>query len=166
LTGDKPGSNATRFTLPSDREIVMERVYDAPRELVFKAYTEPDLTPRWWGPRRLTTTVEKMDVKPGGAWRYVQHDAEGNAYAFHGRYREVLASERLVYTFEFEGVPGHPMLETATFEERHGNTKLTVTDLFDTVEDRDGMLKAGMEQGAIESCDRLAELLADLSRPT
>jgi uncharacterized protein YndB with AHSA1/START domain len=107
----------------------MERVYDAPRELVFKAYTEPDLTPRWWGPRRLTTTVEKMDVKPGGAWRYVQHDAEGNAYAFHGRYREVLASERLVYTFEFEGVPGHPMLETATFEERHGNTKLTICSI-------------------------------------
>jgi uncharacterized protein YndB with AHSA1/START domain len=166
MTEHQPDDNATTFTLPSDREIVMERVFDAPPEVVFRAYTEPDLVPKWWGPRRLTTTVEEMDVAPGSVWRYLQHDAEGNEYAFHGRYREIQAPERLVYTFEFEGMMGHVLLETATFEARDGKTKLTVTDLFDTVEDRDGMLQSGMEEGASESCDRLAELLTALSRQT
>jgi len=105
-----------------------------------------------------------MDLKPGGVWRFVQRDAGGNEYAFSGEYREIVAPERLAYTFEFEGMPGHVLLETATFEERGGKTKLTATDLFDTAQDRDGMLQAGMEEGANESYDRLAELLADLKQ--
>ena len=155
--------NATTFALPSDREILVERLFDAPRELVFKAHTEPRLIPRWWGPGRLTTTVDKMDVRPGGLWRFVQRDASGNEYAFNGEYREILAPERVAYTFEFEGMPGHVLTETATFEEHDGKTKLTVTDVFDTAEDRDGMLQSGMEEGAAESQYRLAQLLADLS---
>jgi uncharacterized protein YndB with AHSA1/START domain len=155
-------SSASTLTLPSDREIVMERVFAAPRELVFKAYTDPNLISRWWGPRRYTTTVDKMDVRVGGAWRFVQRDAGGNVYAFNGEYREIAPPERLSYTFEFEGMPGHVLLETVTFEEREGQTKVTVTSLFASVEDRDGMLHSGMEQGANESQDRLAELLETL----
>jgi uncharacterized protein YndB with AHSA1/START domain len=163
MTGPTPGENATILTLPSDREIVMERVFAAPRETVFMASTDPDLIPDWWGPRRMTTTVEEMDLRPGGRWRFVQRDADGNEYAFHGEYREVAAPEQLVFTFEFEGEPGHVILETLTFREYGGKTTLTTTDLFDSVEDRDGMLQAGMEDGAAESNDRLAELLAQLS---
>ncbi len=156
-------SSATTLTLPSDREIVMERFFNAPRTLIFKAYTDPNLIPKWWGPRQYTTTVDKMDVRVGGAWRFVQRDADGNVYAFNGEYREIAPPDRLSYTFEFEGMPGHVLLETVNFEERDGKTKLTVTSLFQSAEDRDGMLQSGMEQGASESQDRLAELLETLA---
>jgi uncharacterized protein YndB with AHSA1/START domain len=145
---------------PGKQEIVMTRVFDAPRELVFKAHTDPKLIPQWWGPRRFTTTVERMDAKMGGIWRFVQQDANGNEYAFHGVYHEVASPERLVQTFEFEGMPGHVLLETATFEEFEGKTKLTSRSVFQSVEDRDGMLQTDMEEGAAESWNRLAELLA------
>lgn len=146
---------------PGKQEIVMTRLFDAPRELVFKAYTDPNLIPQWWGPKSLTTTVDKMDVKEGGVWRFVQRDAEGNEYAFHGVYHAIVSPERLVYTFEFDGIPGHVLLATVTFEELNdGKTKLTDRSVFQSVEDRDGMLKSGMEEGAAESMDRFAELLA------
>lgn len=142
-----------------NQEIVMTRIFDAPRELVFRAYTDPNLIPHWWGPRSHTTTVDAMDVRPGGMWRYIEHDAAGNEYAFHGVYHSSASPERLVYTFEFEGMPGHVLLATVTFEEHDGKTKLTDRSVFQTVEDRDGMLSSGMEQGANESMDRLAEVL-------
>ena len=156
-------SSASTMTLPSDREIVMERVFNAPRELVFKAYTDPNLIPKWWGPRRYTTTVDKMDVRVGGVWRFVQRDVAGNEYAFNGEYREIAPPKRLSYTFEFEGMPGHMLLETVTFEEHDGQTKVTVTSLFRSAEDRDGMLHSGMEEGANESYERLGELLEKLA---
>jgi uncharacterized protein YndB with AHSA1/START domain len=156
-------SNATSsLKLLSDREIVMERVFAAPRELVFKAYTDPNLIPKWWGPRYLTTIVDKMEVKVGGVWRFVQRDADGNEYAFNGAYREILPPDRLSYTFEFEGMPGHIVLETVTFEERDSKTKVTVTSLFQSKEDLDGMIQSGMEEGANDSQERLAELLETL----
>ena len=161
MTETKPRNNASTVTLPSDRETVMERIFDAPRELVFKAFTEPALIPKWWGQRNTTTTVDKMEVKPGGLWRFVQRDADGNEYGFNGQYREIVPPERLAYTFEFEGMPGHMLLETVTFEEQAGKTKVQVLSLFDSVADRDGMLQSGMETGANESYDRLAELLAN-----
>jgi uncharacterized protein YndB with AHSA1/START domain len=151
--------NAATFTFPSDREIVITRIFDAPRELVFKAVTDPNLIPQWWGPRRFETTVSKMDVRQGGVWRFVQRDPEGNEYAFNGVYREIAPPERLVYTFEFEGMPSHVILETVTFEEQDGKTKQVVTDLFQTIEDRDGMYKSGMEEGAAETMERFEELL-------
>jgi uncharacterized protein YndB with AHSA1/START domain len=144
---------------PTEREIVMTRVFNAPRELVFRAVTDPKLMAQWWGPRRFTTTIDKMDVRPGGAWRFVHRDAEGHEYAFHGVYREVVPPERVVWTFEFEGMPGHVSLDTATFVEKDGKTTFTSTSVFQTLEDRDGMLQSGMEEGATESYDRLAELL-------
>lgn len=103
-----------------------------------------------------------MDVKPGGLWRFIERDADGNEFAFNGEYKEIVPPERLAYTFEFEGLPGHVVLETVTFEEQNGKTKVKVLALFDSVEDRDGMLQSGMEVGANESHDRLAELLVDL----
>ena len=157
-------SGATTFTTPSDREIRMTRVFDAPRELVFQAHTDPQHVPHWWGQRHSTTIVDVMDVRPGGAWRFVQRDPEGNEYGFRGEYREVVPPERLVYTFEFEGMPGHILVETMTFEEHDGKTTVSSTSLFDSVEDRDGMLESGMESGAIESWDRLAELLERLQK--
>ena len=154
-------SSPSTLAMPSDREIVMTRVFDAPRELVFKAHTDPNLIPQWWGQRRNTTIVDKMDVRPGGTWRFVQRQTDGIEYGFHGDYHEVMPPERLVNTFEFEGMPGHVVVETAVFEALpDGKTRLTVTSVFASVEDRDGMLASGMEGGANETWDRLAELLA------
>jgi uncharacterized protein YndB with AHSA1/START domain len=164
MTHHVHGAETTKITLPSDREIVLERAFDAPRELVFEAITRPSLIPSWWGPRRLATTVDKMDVKPGGLWRYVQRDANCKEYAFNGEYREIVPPERVAYTFEFEDMPGHILLETVTLEEQDGRTIVRVTDLFDSAQDRDGMLQSGMEAGARETQDRFAELLKDLHR--
>ncbi len=156
-------SGTSMLTLSSDQEIVMERVFNAPRELVFKAYTDPNLISKWWGPRRYTTTVDKLDLRVGGVWRFVQHDAGGNEFAFNGVYREIVPPERLSYTFEFEGMPGHVLVETVTFEAQGGKTRVTATGLFQSLEDHDGMLQSGMEEGANESYERLVELLASLA---
>jgi uncharacterized protein YndB with AHSA1/START domain len=100
-----------------------------------------------------------MEVRPGGQWRYISRDAGGDEYAFHGVYHEILSPERLVYTFEFEGMPGHVLLETITLEEHDGKTTLIDQSVFQSVADRDGMVQSGMESGASESLDRLDELL-------
>ena len=153
----------SKLSLPSDREIVGSRIMDAPPELVFKAYTDPELIPRWWGPRRYATTVDKMDLRPGGVWRFVHRAADGGEYAFNGVYREIVPPKRLVYTFNYEGAPGHEAVETVTFEEAEGGkTRMTDHLLFETREERDGMLNSGMEEGAAETIDRLAELLREL----
>jgi uncharacterized protein YndB with AHSA1/START domain len=149
---------------PGKQAVVIMRIFDAPRELVFKAVTDPDLVPQWWGPKSRTTIVDKMAVRPGGVWRFVQRDQDGNEYAFHGVYHEVVPPERLVYTFEFEGMPGHVLLETVTFEEQDGKTRMTDTTVFQSVEDRDGMLKSGMKEGSAVSTDRFVELLANRAK--
>src|SRR5690242_4556598 len=133
-------TNILTLTLPSDREVAQTRVFDAPRALVFKACTDPALIPQWWGRRTDTTTVDQMDVRPGGAWRFVTRDADGREDAFHGEFREIVPPARLVQTFEWEGLPGHVSVDTMTLEEHDGKTTMTVTSRFDTVEDRDGML--------------------------
>ena len=156
-------SPAALLRILSDHEVVLTRVFDAPRELVFKAHTDPDLIPQWWGLRSNTTIVETMDVRPGGMWRFIQRDSNGHEFAFHGEYREILPPGRLVNTFEFEGLPGHVILDTSVFEELpDGRTQLTATSLFATIVDRDGMLDSGMESGSNESWDRLTELLERL----
>ena len=141
-------NNPSTSSTPSDREFVMSRIFDAPRELVFKAYTDPKLIPQWWGPRNVTVIVDKMDVKVGGQWRYVQRDDQGNEYGFTGEFREVDTPERLVNTFEFEPMPGHVVVDTAVFETLPGNkTKVTVTSLFASAEDLAGMKSSGMRIG-------------------
>lgn len=153
----------TGFSVDTEkRALVMTRVFDAPRELVYRTYVDPRLIPEWWGPSRLTTTVEKMDVRPGGVWRFIQRDAEGNEYAFNGVFREVAPPERLVYTFEFEGMPGHILVESVKLEEMGDKTRVTTQDTFDTVEDLQGMLQSGMEEGAKESMERFSRLLQNI----
>jgi uncharacterized protein YndB with AHSA1/START domain len=154
---------AATITTPTDREIHIERVFDAPRDRVFAVYTDPELIPEWWGPRDTTTVVDEMDVRRGGSWRFVVHTADGSETAFRGRYREVTPPERIVQTFEWEGMPGHVSVETATFEDLGDRTKVTTTSIFHTTEERDGMLGSGMEGGLNETYARLDELLARLA---
>jgi len=147
---------------PGKQEILITREFDAPRELVFIAYTDPKLYEQWIGPRGLEITLEKFESKNGGSWRYIQRDEEGNEFAFHGVNHEVLVPERIIGTFEFEGLPesGHVILETARFEALADNrTKVTSQSVFLSVEDRDGMIQSGMEEGMNESYERLDELL-------
>jgi uncharacterized protein YndB with AHSA1/START domain len=145
--------------------VTMSRVFDAPRERVWRVITDPDLVPQWWGPREYTTIVDKMDFKVGGVWRYIHKGAGGDEYAFNGVYKEITPPERLVYTFEFEPVAGHISTDTITFEELPGGkTKLTARTTFDNLEDLEGMVQSGMESGAVESWDRLEELLQPKAR--
>jgi len=145
------------LTLPSEREIVMTRVFDAARELVFEAHSKCEHMSRWWGPRGFTLTGCEMDFRPGGSYRFVQRAPDGAEYAFRGQYREIVPPERIVWTFEFEGMPGHVSVETATFTEQNGKTILTATAVYESVEDRDAVLQSGMEAGLRETWDRLAE---------
>ena len=159
-------ANSSTFTLttPSDREIVITRMFDAPRELVFKAITDPTLIPRWWGPRRYETIVDKMEPRVGGTWRFINKDADGNEFAFNGVYREIVPPERVVQTFEFEPMPGHVSVDTMTLEEVDGKTKLTSRSLFDSREDRDGMMQSDMESGVRETYDRFEELVQEIQK--
>jgi len=150
--------NSLTVDLPSDTEIEITRHFDFPRALVFKAFTTPEMIARWWGPREYTTTVDKMDVRPGGQWRFYHGDG-GPENSFHGEYLEIVPPERLVYTFEWEGMPGHSLTEHVTLEEIDGRTKVIDVAVFSNREDRDGMLQSGMESGARESYERLEELL-------
>ncbi|MDZ4720359.1 MAG: SRPBCC family protein [Roseiflexaceae bacterium] len=152
--------NLTLIAEPGKQEITITREFNAPRELVFRVLTDPALTPKWWGPRGLTTIIDKMDVHAGGMWRFVQRDQQGNEFAFHGVYHAVIAPERVINTFEFEGMPGHVILETMTLEaQADGKTLLTASSVFQSVADRDGMLSSGMAEGSRESYERLDELL-------
>ena len=159
-------ANSSTFTLttPSDREIVITRMFDAPRELVFKAITDPTLIPRWWGPRRYETIVDKMEPRVGGTWRFINKDADGNEFAFNGVYREIVPPERVVQTFEFEPMPGHVSVDTMTLEDVDGKTKLTSRSLFDSREDRDGMMQSDMESGVRETYDRFEELVEEIQK--
>jgi uncharacterized protein YndB with AHSA1/START domain len=158
-TASKFDLNVTRV---SDTELNLTREFDAPRDLVWKAMTDPALMSRWWGPRRYKTVVDTMDVRPGGKWRMRNIAADGGEHAFRGEYREIVPPERIVMTFEYEPLPGHISVETMTLTERDGRTLLTVRDQFASKEDLDGMVASGMESGARETYERLDELLAEL----
>lgn len=150
----------TTYTAETDKyEIVMTRTFDAPREQVFAVYTDPASIPNWWGPSWVTTTIDKYEAKQGGVWRFVLRDKTGNEYAFHGVHHEIAAPSRMVRTFEFEGMPGHVLLETVTFEDVGGKTRIVAQSVFQSVEARDGMVQSGAEGGAVESWDRLNALL-------
>jgi uncharacterized protein YndB with AHSA1/START domain len=150
------------LTVRSDREVELRRVFDAPRRLVWEALSKPEHIPHWWGLRAHTMTSCRMDFRPGGSWRFVTRDADGNEYAFRGEYRQIVPGERIVQTFEFEGMPGQVSVETMTLEERDGRTTLTVLGAVDSVEERDGMLQSGMADGAAETYDRLEEYLGTI----
>jgi uncharacterized protein YndB with AHSA1/START domain len=152
-------SNELTITTPSEREIVMTREFDAPRDLVFEAHTSCEHMSRWWGPRKYEVVDCNIDFRPGGKWRIVHRGPDGEEHAFHGEYREIVRPERIVWTFEFEGFPGSVSVETLTLEEHDGKTTFTGTSVYDTVEQRDGMLESGMAEGAAETMERLDEYL-------
>jgi uncharacterized protein YndB with AHSA1/START domain len=145
---------------PGIPQIIATREVDAPPELVYRAFTDPDLLVQWLGPRRLTMRIDRYDVRDGGSWRYVHMEEDGTEYGFHGVFHGEPSPQGIVQTFEFEGYPGHVQLDTATFEEVDGATVVHLNSVFQTVEDRDGMLQSGMETGLNEGFERLDELLA------
>ncbi|HYM39380.1 MAG TPA: SRPBCC domain-containing protein [Thermoplasmata archaeon] len=158
--GAAKARHPTEVSLPSEREVLVTRVFDAPRERVFQAHLDPRAMEDWWGPREYATTVDRWEPRPGGPWRIVQRTPDGTEHGFHGEFLEILPPNRLSWTFEYEGTPGHVITETLTFEEaRGGKTKLTVRAVYRNQEDRDGMLASGMEWGMRESYERLDTLL-------
>ena len=154
--------NRARVSKPSDREIRIERIFDAPRDRVWRAMTDPKHVAQWWG-RGNRLVIERMEVERGGHWRFVEHGPDG-VHGFEGRYREVTPPERIVQTFEWDGMPGHVAVETATFEDLgDGRTRLVTVSLFHTAEERDGMMQSGMEEGVNQSYAALDKVLAGLS---
>jgi uncharacterized protein YndB with AHSA1/START domain len=158
-TGTATGT--AKVTTPGDREVRIERIFNAPRDRVWRAFTDPKLVAQWWG-RGNKLVVERMEVERGGHWRFVEHAPDG-AHGFEGRFREVSPPERLSYTFEWDGMPGHVVVETVTLEDLgNGRTKVVTVGLFHTTEDRDGMVSSGMEEGVNQSYAALDRLLATL----
>ncbi len=144
------GARKASITTPTDREIRIERVFDAPRDRVWRAMTDPKLVAQWWG-RGNKLVIEKLEVKRGGRWRFVEHAPDG-VTGFEGRYREVTPQDRVVQTFEWDGMPGHVIVETMDLTDLgDGRTKLVTVSLFHTAEERDGFLQSGMEGGLNES---------------
>ncbi|MFP2900499.1 SRPBCC family protein [Corallococcus sp. 4LFB] len=159
MTTQVASSPKALVTQPSEREVRIERIFNAPRERVWKAMTDPALVAQWWG-RGNKVVVERMDVQRGGHWRFVEHSPDGS-HGFEGRYREVTPMERIEQTFEWDGTPGHVVVETMTLQDLgDGRTKLVTVSLFHTVEDLQGMVGAGMEQGLNQSYAALDKLLA------
>jgi uncharacterized protein YndB with AHSA1/START domain len=161
-------ANKTKITAePGKLDLFVEREFEAPRDLVFKAYTDPDLVKQWLGPRGLKMTIEKFESKDGGAYRYIHEDAQGNKFAFRGVNHEVNPPERIIGTFEFEGLPerGHVALQTARFEALPGGrTRVINQSVFQSVADRDGMLRSGMERGVNEGFERLDDVLTSMTQ--
>jgi uncharacterized protein YndB with AHSA1/START domain len=148
-------------TTPGERDIRIERIFNAPRDRVWQAMTDPKLVAQWWG-RGNKLVVEKMEVERGGHWRFVEHSPEG-VHGFEGRFAEVAPPERVVQTFEWDGMPGHVALETMTLEDLgDGRTRLVSTSLFMTAQDRDGMVQSGMEGGLNQSYAALDKVLEKL----
>ena len=160
-TAAKDAARASTVTTPTDREIRIERIFDSPRDRVWRAFTEPELLALWWG-RGNKLVIERLEVERGGHWRFVEHSAQG-VHGFEGRFREVTPPERMVQTFEWDGMPGYVVVETVTLEDLgDGRTKVINVSLFHTTEERDGMLSSGMEQGLNQSYAALDRLLARL----
>ncbi len=149
------------LSTPSDREIRIERIFNAPRERVWQALTDPALVAQWWG-RGNKLVIERHEPVRGGHWRYVEHAPDGS-HGFEGRYREVTPPHRIVRTFEWDGAPGHVAVETLTLEDLgDGRTKLVSISLFHTTSERDEMLRSGAETGINESFAALDRVLAAL----
>ncbi len=149
-----------KVTTPTDREIVLTRIFDAPRHLVFDAFTKPELLKRWFGPRGWSLVVCEVDLTVGGAFRFVLRGPDGRDLGMRGVYQEIVPPERSVHIESFDDYPGADSQVTAVFTEREGRTTLTATVLYPSREVRDAVIRSGMEHGAAESYDKLAELLA------
>lgn len=161
------GNNKTKIVAePGKYDFIIEREFDASRDLVFRAFSEPDLLAQWAGPDGFTMEIDRFDNRSGGSYRFVHIDEKGNRYGFNGVIHEVEAPERVIRTFEFEGLPerGHVSLETALFEVLPNNrTVLKIHSVFRSVADRDGMIHSGMEGGMNEGFVKLEKLLTEIS---
>ena len=156
------GAPRATVSKPSDREIRVERVFNAPRERVWRALTDPEFIAQWWG-RGEKLEIERFEPRRGGRWRFVVH-GHGGPQGFEGRYREVTPPERVVQTFEWDGMPGHVIVETMTLQDLgDGRTKLVTLSLFHTSEERDGMYASGMEEGVSDSYAALDKLLTQMN---
>jgi len=155
-------SQSAKVTLPTDTQIKIEREFDAPAHLVYRAYTEPELVRRWWTAKRGEMTVVDIDLRVGGGWRYVMESPDGFEVAFHGEYREIVPGERLVSTEVYEAMPDAAALDTVTFEERHGRTLLTILVEHTRKEHRDAHVESGMEEGLQDALDLLEQVAATL----
>ena len=149
-------------TLPSDTQILITRQFDAPRQLVFRAYTTPELIRRWWSGDRGEVTSVEVDLRPGGTWRYVMVANGGFEVAFHGEYSEIVPDERIVSTEIFEGMPDAAAVSTTTFAESGGRTTLQILVQHQSRDNRDAHLSSGMEGGMQESMDHLADVALSL----
>jgi uncharacterized protein YndB with AHSA1/START domain len=158
-------SDTFQTTTPSDCEITLTRLFDAPRRLVFEAMTKPEHVRRWWGilDERYSLVVCDIDLRPGGAWRWVGRGPQGE-FGFHGIYREIAAPERLVFTEIYDPFPDAESVVTTILTEERGKTRLTVTSLYPSIDVRDMVLKTGMERGAAISYDRLEEVAQGLQQ--
>jgi uncharacterized protein YndB with AHSA1/START domain len=148
----------------SDLEVELIREFNAPRRLVFDAFSKPEHIRRWWGTRGTPIVQCDIDFRPGGRYRFVVRREKGQEYAFRGEFHEITPPERIVQTFEVEGMPGSISFETLTLTEHNGTTTLRARSRMESIEARDAMLRSGMEAGAAETYDRLEELLAELSK--
>ena len=155
-------SQSAKVTLPTDTQIKIEREFDAPAHLVYRAYTEPELVRRWWTARRGEMTVVDIDLRVGGGWRYVMESPDGFEVAFHGEYREIVPGERLVSTEVYEAMPDAAALDTVTFEERDGRTLLTILVEHTRKKHRDAHVESGMEEGLQDALDLLEQVAATL----
>jgi uncharacterized protein YndB with AHSA1/START domain len=157
----KDAARKATLTTPTDRTIRVERVFDAPRDRVWQAFTDPELVAQWWG-RGNKLVIERLEVERGGHWRFVEHSPEG-VHGFEGRFREVTPPSRMVQTFEWDGMPGYVIIETIELEEAgSGKTRVVNLSQFYSTEERDGMLQSGMEEGLHQSYAALDRLLATL----
>jgi uncharacterized protein YndB with AHSA1/START domain len=157
------GSRRATVELKGDRDILITREFDAPAALVFRAWTDPELVPRWWTARRGTMTVCEIDLRVGGAWRWVMTTHEGGfEVGFHGEFREIEPGRRLVRTEVYEGMPDAEALETTTFEEGDGRTLVTMLVQHELPEHRDAHIASGMEDGLQDALDLLEETARSL----
>ena len=145
---------------PGVPQVLTEREFAAPRELLYRAFTDIDLLTQWLGPRQYTMKVDRFDMRDGGSYRYLHVGDDGDEHWFHGVFHGEPSLDGIVQTFEYEGVPGHVSLDTVTFEERDGKTVVHTNTVFQSIEDRDGMVQSGMSDGMNDGYDRLEELLA------
>jgi uncharacterized protein YndB with AHSA1/START domain len=157
-------SGTAKVTLPTDEEILITREFDAPRHLVYRAYTTPELVMRWWSGQRGEMKIADIDLRVGGTWRYVMVANGGHEVAFHGEYREIVPDERIVTTEVYEGMPevGEPAVDTITFTEADGRTTLELLMRVSSREIRDMILETGMEIGVQEQMDALEQLAKSL----
>jgi uncharacterized protein YndB with AHSA1/START domain len=156
-------SGTATVTLPADEQILITREFDAPKHLVYKAWTTPELVERWWHARRGKVTLAEIDLRVGGTWRYVMVTDDGFEVAFHGEYREIVPNERIVSTEVYEGMPDAEALDTVTFTEVDGRTTVTILVQHRSKEDRDAHIESGMEAGLQDALDLLEQVAVSLA---